>query len=134
MIDIHRVLCTTDYSDCADSAIPVAASLANMFSAELHLLHVVELHGDGPEKRALAELEDRARSVDLDKANLVTAKLGGQPMQSLSASTALVNSQQPYPLQLQTPRIQTVRQARPDRRSSRCTSNSRAGATRPLRR
>ena len=50
-------------------------------------------------------------STDASKANLVTAKLGGQPMQSLSASTALVNSQQPYPLQLQTHRIQTVRQA-----------------------
>ena len=54
-----------------------------------------------------------ATHAEDSKANLVTAKLGGQPMQSLSASTALVNSQQPYPLQLQTHRIQTVRQARP---------------------
>ncbi|SVE36200.1 uncharacterized protein METZ01_LOCUS489054, partial [marine metagenome] len=50
-----------------------------------------------------------AMNTDASRANLVTAKLGGQPMQSLSASTALVNSQQPYPLQLQTHRIQTVR-------------------------
>lgn len=41
MIRIQRVLVPTDFSDCALPAVRYAAELANKFSAELILLHVV---------------------------------------------------------------------------------------------
>src|SRR5947209_4559320 len=41
MITIRRILVPTDFSDCALPAVRYAAELADKFSAELILLHVV---------------------------------------------------------------------------------------------
>jgi len=76
MLDVRRILCTTDYSECADAALPIAARLADMFGAELHLLHVVELHEDDPETKGLAQLHERARSVTLHDGSVLPSQGG----------------------------------------------------------
>lgn len=45
---VRRILHPTDFSDSSRSALTRAIFLANRHNAELHLLHVVELHGDDP--------------------------------------------------------------------------------------
>ncbi|MCZ7648853.1 MAG: universal stress protein [Planctomycetota bacterium] len=42
MIKIKRVLVSTDFSEAAAKALPYAASLAQEYKAELHVVHVVE--------------------------------------------------------------------------------------------
>ncbi len=42
-----RILMPTDFSDCAATALALAVSWAEAFGAELHLLHVAELHASG---------------------------------------------------------------------------------------
>lgn len=42
MIQIERILFATDFSNCAREAQRFACSLAGQFSAELHLLHVLQ--------------------------------------------------------------------------------------------
>jgi nucleotide-binding universal stress UspA family protein len=42
MIDLHRILVPTDFSEYSKTAVTYAAAFAEKFGAELHLLHVVQ--------------------------------------------------------------------------------------------
>lgn len=42
MIDLHRILVPTDFSKFSENALKYGAAFAEKFSAELHLLHVVQ--------------------------------------------------------------------------------------------
>lgn len=45
-MEIKKILCPVDFSESLELAVKYAASLASLFGAKLHLLHVVEhLHG-----------------------------------------------------------------------------------------
>lgn len=43
MVPVHRILCPTDFSACAEHAFQYAAHWAALFHAELHVLHVAEI-------------------------------------------------------------------------------------------
>lgn len=44
MIKLNRILLPTDFSDYAGAATKYACAFAEQFAAELHLLHVLEVH------------------------------------------------------------------------------------------
>lgn len=44
MIDFERILVPTDFSEYSQPAIGYACAMADKFDAELHLLHVLEVH------------------------------------------------------------------------------------------
>jgi nucleotide-binding universal stress UspA family protein len=44
MLDLHRILFPTDFSECAQGALPHAIRLAELHDADLELLHVLVLH------------------------------------------------------------------------------------------
>lgn len=44
MIQLNRILVATDFSECSREAVRVACGFADLFGAELHLLHVLESH------------------------------------------------------------------------------------------
>lgn len=44
MIELKRILAPTDFSEYSSEAIGYACALAEKFGAELHLLHVLEVH------------------------------------------------------------------------------------------
>lgn len=44
MLDIRRILFPTDFSECAQGALPHAIRFAELHEAHLHLLHVLVLH------------------------------------------------------------------------------------------
>lgn len=46
MISIKKVLFPTDFSECADAALPWAVAIAKNFESELTMFHAVVLHGD----------------------------------------------------------------------------------------
>ncbi|MEJ2337769.1 MAG: universal stress protein [Gemmatimonadales bacterium] len=48
MLDIHKVLFATDFSDVAESAFPWAVRFASVHGAELHLLHAIALYDADP--------------------------------------------------------------------------------------
>lgn len=41
MLPVRKIVCTTDFSDASLAGIKAADELANQFSAEIHLIHVV---------------------------------------------------------------------------------------------
>ncbi|MFC1613973.1 universal stress protein [Gemmatimonadota bacterium] len=47
MIELNRILYTTDFGESAEEALRYAAMLAGEYGAELHLLHVVSLFNEG---------------------------------------------------------------------------------------
>lgn len=50
MIKLQRILCPTDFSDCAAQARKYACDLAHKFGAELHVIHVIHhLAHDAPQ-------------------------------------------------------------------------------------
>lgn len=57
---LDRILMPTDFSNCADSALSHAIFLAQQYGAELHLLHVVVLHGESPQdlQTAFPDIEE----------------------------------------------------------------------------
>ena len=42
MLNLHRILCPTDFSEFSESSIRYACELAEKFNAELHLLNVLQ--------------------------------------------------------------------------------------------
>jgi nucleotide-binding universal stress UspA family protein len=60
---LHRILFPTDFSRCADQALLHALYMAEKYGAELHMLHVVVLHGYDPHNPDY-EFPDVARGVE----------------------------------------------------------------------
>ena len=60
MNGLKRILFPTDFSTCAEQALAHAVTFAEQYHAELHLLHVVVLHGYDPHNpdRDLDEVEE----------------------------------------------------------------------------
>lgn len=60
MLKIRKILYPTDFSDPSDQAFAAAVFLAERYSAELHMLHVLALHAADPNdpEHALPGLED----------------------------------------------------------------------------
>ncbi len=50
MIELNKILYTTDFGESAEEALRYAAMLAGEYGAELHLLHVVSLFSEGEVK------------------------------------------------------------------------------------
>jgi len=48
MLKIDKILFPTDFSECANQALPHALYLAEKYNAELHMLHGIVLHNDDP--------------------------------------------------------------------------------------
>ena len=64
MLAIQRVLYPTDFSNCAAQALPYAIRFADVHGAELHMLHVLVLHGmDVGEPGTMFPGEEEARSA-----------------------------------------------------------------------
>ena len=80
MISIRRILVPTDFSDCALPAVRYAAELADKFSAELILLHVVPdavlalPDAVMPTPAPVADLHDLTESGKQGLANLIAAE------------------------------------------------------------
>jgi nucleotide-binding universal stress UspA family protein len=70
MIPIKRILMPTDFSETSEEALKYAVSLAQAFSASVHLLHVVRELGDPtewPSPRALLEEQQASARADLSR-------------------------------------------------------------------
>lgn len=62
MLDIRRILFPTDFSNCAQNALPFAVKFAAVHEAELQMLHVLVLHTLEPEDPSMPfPGEERAR-------------------------------------------------------------------------
>ncbi len=67
-MNVKRILMPTDFSKCADAALDHALFLARKYGAELHLLHVLQLHLDDYRKGlgtfpSMEEIYDRLEVV-----------------------------------------------------------------------
>jgi universal stress protein A len=70
MIPIKRILMPTDFSETSEEALKYAVSLAQAFSASVHLLHVVREVDDPtewPSPRALLEEQQARARADLSR-------------------------------------------------------------------
>jgi nucleotide-binding universal stress UspA family protein len=85
MLELKRILYPTDFSPCAEQALPHAVALARRFGAELHLLHALILHGYDPNNPELSfpepeqDLQERfSASVADHLSRLVKTQVAGQ--------------------------------------------------------
>jgi nucleotide-binding universal stress UspA family protein len=102
MLRIQRVLFPTDFSESADQALIHAVSFAERFGAELHLLHVVVLHGEDPYnpdhrfpdvealRRKLSEQADRRLSEVASERTLAARQVHHAQRRDVSAAPAIV--------------------------------------------
>ena len=63
MISINKILFTTDFSECAESALAWAIMLAKNFEAELIMLHAVVLHSDDVGDEVYSRFPDLERII-----------------------------------------------------------------------
>ncbi len=61
---IKRILMPTDFSPCSEVALDQAILWARLFSAEIHLLHVITLHSVSDPNAAFPSLEDLHDHLD----------------------------------------------------------------------
>ena len=80
MIKIDRVLVPTDFSPSAMEAVRYASNLAATFSAELHLLHVMDhafdYSGYGLSPEVILEMQQQLRSTVDEQMALAEKELG----------------------------------------------------------
>ena len=78
---IEKILLPTDFSDCAHAALDHALFLARQHGAQLHLLHVIVLHGEDP-------TETSQRFPDREEIFSRLEQLAGGEMRDLLAAHA----------------------------------------------
>jgi nucleotide-binding universal stress UspA family protein len=76
MIKLNKVLFPTDFSRCANQALPHAIKLAKQYNAEFHMLHAVVLHEDDPHNPAYhfpdkEEINKRLKDITAAEMNAV---------------------------------------------------------------
>lgn len=66
MLQVSRILYPTDFSDCAGQALPHARHLAEIYAAELHILHALVLHEADPGNAAhrLPDMEQLYQALE----------------------------------------------------------------------
>lgn len=79
-IKLKSIICTTDFSDLSNNAIPFAIAMAKEFRAKLYLCHVIDLssvamYGEG----FLEPLEQETRIIDYAREDL-RRLMGDQPV------------------------------------------------------
>lgn len=73
---MKKILVPTDFSTVANDATHYAADFARAISAEITLLHVLNIGGDGKQLKNWAKLEAQAAEAALAKANAVIKAAG----------------------------------------------------------
>lgn len=58
-VQLRRILCTTDFSDFSNHAVPYAIALAREFKAELYLCHVIDLSSAAIYGEAVLALDEQ---------------------------------------------------------------------------
>ncbi len=74
MLDIRRILFPTDFSNCAQNALPFAVKFAAVHEAELHMLHVLVLHTLEPEDPAMPFPGEEQAREQLAQAGVSTGR------------------------------------------------------------
>ncbi len=87
---VERILMPTDFSDCANAALTHAVVLARQFEAELHLLNVVVLHQDDPNRpgETFPGFEDLHRRWEKAAAGQMKQLLAERPTRELTVFEA----------------------------------------------
>ncbi len=102
MLEIKKVLFTTDFSELANHALPYAIKMAKIFDAELVMLHAVTLYEHDPNdpshhfpslEKYCAEVESAAENrfqVCIEKAGDVGVKINKVIVQGISPHAAIL--------------------------------------------
>lgn len=95
----QKILMPTDFSPCAEAALDHAIYLAEQFDAELHLLHIVFLHGDSPRDlgSAFPDIEDLHRHLESIAASEMGRLLGERKVGMLKVREVCRRSISPAP-------------------------------------
>jgi nucleotide-binding universal stress UspA family protein len=105
MIKLRRILAATDFGDCSDHALRYACEFAEAFSAELHVIHVVE-----PPAAAYSEFGIGyvgVHGVEDDLKGAAEAKLNTVPDPQWQEKLSITRQ-----VQMGTPFVETIRYAK----------------------
>ncbi|MBW1768160.1 MAG: universal stress protein [Deltaproteobacteria bacterium] len=68
-VRIKSIICTTDFSDLANHAVPYGIALAKEFGAKLYLCHVIELTSTGMYGEAVVAFENQQNRMTMSSSN-----------------------------------------------------------------
>lgn len=104
MLQVSRILYPTDFSACAEQALPQARHLASIFAAELHILHALVLYeadpGNAPHRLPDLEqlyqtleqhAEGRLRAAEDAEASSAGFRVRSAQRRSISAASAILD-------------------------------------------
>jgi nucleotide-binding universal stress UspA family protein len=95
---VKRILMPTDLSEKARGALRYAAAMAAQTGAELHIIHVLTVHGYDPvlAKRVLNGLRDALQSMEAQLVAQMKKEAAAAVEKGVSVKTAVVRSMAPY--------------------------------------
>ena len=99
MLQIHRILFPTDFSESAQHAFETAVFLARQFDAELHLVHIIALHHEDPYNPAhhFLSVEDAYQRLRDRTEQLIRATVDAPGVDGLMVKQEQVRAVSPAP-------------------------------------
>ena len=96
MINIKKILCPVDFSDCSKIALDYSVSLAKKYEAQILILHVVETSFPDPEYIAICEDMEKIHTQLTIQAETKISKLKENLINEKIKTTPIISTGKPF--------------------------------------
>lgn len=96
MINLKKILCPVDFSDCSKIALDYSVSLAKKYEAQILILHVVETTFPDPEYIAICEDMEKIHTQLAKQAETKISKLKETLTDENIKTTSIISTGKPF--------------------------------------